>query len=39
MADSEPVILVDAYPRPIDLIFSPEDKARLERLGRHLVRR
>ena len=34
MAGSEPVILVDAYPRPIDLIFSPEDKARLEKLGR-----
>ena len=34
MAGSGPVILVDAYPRPIDLIFSPEDKARLEKLGR-----
>ncbi len=34
MAGSEPLILVDAYPRPIDLIFSPTDKARLEKLGR-----
>jgi phosphoglycerate dehydrogenase-like enzyme len=34
MAASEPLILVDAYPRPIDLIFSPEDKARLAQLGR-----
>ena len=31
---SEPIILLDPYPRPIELIFSPEDKARLEQLGR-----
>lgn len=30
----EPVILLDPYPRPIDLIFDPADKARLEQLGR-----
>ncbi len=30
---SEHVILLDPYPRPIELIFSPEDKARLEQLG------
>jgi phosphoglycerate dehydrogenase-like enzyme len=34
VSDSEPVILFDPYPRPVDLIFSAEDKARLERLGR-----
>ena len=34
MSTAEPIILLDPYPRPIDLIFSPEDKARLERLGR-----
>jgi phosphoglycerate dehydrogenase-like enzyme len=34
MAISDPLILVDAYPRPIDLIFSAADKARLEQLGR-----
>jgi phosphoglycerate dehydrogenase-like enzyme len=34
-ADAQnPVILVDAYPRKIDQIFSPADKARLEHLGR-----
>ncbi len=36
MHNAEPVILLDPYPRPIDLIFSPQDKARLERLGRVL---
>lgn len=30
----EPVILVDAYPRLIDVMFTPADKARLEKLGR-----
>ena len=34
MSTSDPVILFDPYPRPIDLIFSPEDKARLAQLGR-----
>lgn len=34
MTTSPPLILLDPYPRPVDLIFSPEDKARLERLGR-----
>jgi phosphoglycerate dehydrogenase-like enzyme len=34
METSEGVILLDPHPRPVDLIFSPEDKARLERLGR-----
>ena len=34
MAASDPVILFDPYPRTIDLMFSPEDKARLARLGR-----
>ncbi len=33
MSTHDPVILFDPYPRPVDLIFSPEDKARLERLG------
>jgi phosphoglycerate dehydrogenase-like enzyme len=33
MSVQAPVILVDSYPRPIDLIFSPEDKARLEGLA------
>ena len=28
------VILLDPFPRPVDLIFSPQDKARLESLGR-----
>jgi hypothetical protein len=28
------VILFDPYPRPIDLIFAPHDKARLEQMGR-----
>lgn len=34
MSTSEPVILFDPYPRPIDLMFTAEDKARLARLGR-----
>src|SRR5215213_841774 len=34
METQEGVILLDPHPRPVDLIFSPEDKARLERLGR-----
>ena len=34
MNPSNPVILLDPHPRRIDLIFSPHDKARLERLGR-----
>ena len=34
MQTSDPVILFDPHPRKIDLIFSPQDKARLERLGR-----
>jgi phosphoglycerate dehydrogenase-like enzyme len=34
METQEGVILIDPHPRPVDLIFSPEDKARLERLGR-----
>ncbi|GAB4122517.1 MAG: hydroxyacid dehydrogenase [Roseiflexaceae bacterium] len=34
MASEAPLILLDPYPRLIDLIFSPADKARLERLGR-----
>lgn len=34
MSDSEKIILLDPYPRPLELIFSSEDKARLERLGR-----
>jgi phosphoglycerate dehydrogenase-like enzyme len=29
----EPTILLDPYPRRLDTIFSPEDKARLERIG------
>ena len=35
MNESERVILLDPHPRTIDLIFSQEDRARLERLGRH----
>jgi phosphoglycerate dehydrogenase-like enzyme len=34
MDKQDGVILLDPHPRPVDLIFSPEDKARLERLGR-----
>ena len=34
MSNYEPIILMDPYPRPIDLIFSPQDKARLAGLGR-----
>jgi phosphoglycerate dehydrogenase-like enzyme len=34
MSLSEPVILLDPYPRSIEQIFRPEDKARLEQLGR-----
>lgn len=34
MNNSEQIILLDPYPRPVDLIFSREDKERLERLGR-----
>ncbi len=30
----EGVILLDPFPRPVDLIFSPQDKARLASLGR-----
>jgi phosphoglycerate dehydrogenase-like enzyme len=30
------IILFDPYPRPIDLIFAPHDKARLEQMGRVL---
>ena len=29
----EPTILLDPYPRKLDVIFTPEDKARLERIG------
>jgi phosphoglycerate dehydrogenase-like enzyme len=32
--DSRPLILLDPHPRRVDLIFSPETKARLESLGR-----
>lgn len=32
--ETDRVILLDPYPRRTDLIFSPQDKARLERLGR-----
>jgi phosphoglycerate dehydrogenase-like enzyme len=28
------IILFDPYPRPIDLIFAPHDKERLEQMGR-----
>ncbi|HYJ46697.1 MAG TPA: hydroxyacid dehydrogenase [Pyrinomonadaceae bacterium] len=34
MNNSEKIILLDPHPRPLELIFSPEDKARLEQLGR-----
>ncbi len=34
MSASEGVILFDPHPRAIDLIFRPEDKTRLEKLGR-----
>jgi len=34
MQTPEQIILLDPYPRLIDLIFSAQDKARLERLGR-----
>jgi phosphoglycerate dehydrogenase-like enzyme len=34
MNTNERVILLDPHPRTIDLIFSQEDRARLERLGR-----
>ena len=34
MATHEGLILLDPHPRPVDLIFSPGDKARLERLAR-----
>ena len=33
MNTNERVILLDPHPRTVDLIFSPEDRARLERLG------
>ncbi len=36
MSEKEPVILLDPYPRPVDLIFSTTDKARLEKLG-HVI--
>lgn len=34
MPSRKPVILLDPHPRPVDLIFSTQDKARLEKLGR-----
>jgi phosphoglycerate dehydrogenase-like enzyme len=34
MNENERVILLDPHPRAIDLIFSAEDRARLERLGK-----
>ena len=34
MNENERVILLDPHPRTLDLIFSAEDRARLERLGR-----
>src|ERR1041385_4849183 len=34
MDTQDGIILLDPHPRTLDLIFSPEDKARLERLGR-----
>src|SRR5829696_2557551 len=34
MDTNEGVILLDPHPRTVDLIFSAEDRARLERLGR-----
>lgn len=34
MAASDPVILLDPHPRTVDLIFTPSDLRRLERLGR-----
>lgn len=34
METQEGIILLDPHPRAVDLIFGPEDKARLERLGR-----
>jgi phosphoglycerate dehydrogenase-like enzyme len=34
MMTNPPLILLDPYPRPIDLIFSAADRTRLERLGR-----
>ncbi len=34
MSITDPVILMDPYPRPLDLILSPVDRERLERLGR-----
>ena len=34
MNENERVILLDPHPRTLDLIFSKEDRARLERLGR-----
>lgn len=34
METQDGIILLDPHPRPLDLIFSREDKARLERLGR-----
>ena len=36
MNPSEPIILLDPHPRTLDLIFSSEDRARLEGLG-HVV--
>lgn len=36
MATTEPTILLDPHPRPINLIFSTEDKERLEQLG-HVI--
>ena len=34
MNTNERIILLDPHPRTLDLIFSAEDRARLERLGR-----
>ncbi len=34
MSTVEPVILMDPYPRPLDLILSPTARERLEQLGR-----
>ncbi len=33
MSAARPLVFVDSYPRPIDLIFSPQDKARLETIA------
>ena len=36
MNNTEKIILLDPHPRALELIFSPEDRARLEQLG-HVV--